>query len=291
MGVTIHYSFAKSPKYKCQEVIDLVKRMAQEVGFDFIELTETGYGYESVIRNGRTMEVTHRFNEFVADNWTHGRYPEILRDQERNPDAYRTKRFGVIVHPPQTESFEVMFQRDKNGKWFSSSFCKTQPFSKEDPSISVHVHVWIITVLELIQKNIMPVEISDEGDFAPKKIKDSDREYWRKLKAKGYTDYEAYYEKEFKPYQVETLIEAFGENLALIQSLGQMLRNQSFDGVEGMKLQTTTKLGDDQLKSTGMAQGDHFVYTMFEKGKTVMQEVSKTDRKIVIPVEIEDLSE
>lgn len=288
MGITIHHTITRISKDQAQSCIELTKKMAEEVGFDFVEIEEPGYNYIERMRN-QHGKITHRWSSFVADDWSHGWYPKIREGLKDNPEAYRTKRFGVLVHPPMTESFEMVFTPDQDKKYSTHAFCKTQPFSNDDPSVCAMVHVWVIAVLETIKHNITKkIDIDDEGDFAPKIITDGDRKWWAELKEKGSTDYLHYYENEFKPYQLETLMESFGENLALINAIGGQLVEAGWGDniVQGMPI-TIPGPKAENIKSVGLlTPGDQYVYMLYEKCKVIMKTVSKTSRKITMPCPI-----
>lgn len=290
MGICINYRLETSTitEEQAKETVALTKRMAQEAGFDFTEIEESGLVYieETPWIDGKT----NKKRQFVGNDWHYGLYPQIRMDAMRSEDSYRTRRFGIIVNPPNTESFTMEWTGCEDGRYFMPfAFTKTQPFSGEDPAINAQSHIWIISVLVTIKKNIIPeLYINDESDFFVEEPDEKTLKYWRELKEQGKTDYEARHREYIKDnFSLKRLMESFGESLAMIQAIGGQLQQQFGAGnvVTGAHIETH-KVVEDSVKSTGTADGNKYIYRMFEKARIILEEVGTTPRRVAIPVDV-----
>lgn len=282
MGITISYrtkpedlTLTKEQKEEC---VELTKGMAKEAGFNFIEVQEDGY-----LCMTKTTDIKGKIIDWDAHFVDTNSHPQI-RMHAIKQGAELTTRTGVVVHPPNTESFSMMFLKTKEGYMLEGNKCKTQPFSGEDPNINAMSHIWIISLLTLIKQNIIKeIYINDEGNFY---ISEEDREHWKK----SYEEGEPWAEKylDIESYKLENLEDAFATNLQLIETISEQLQDEFGAGnVEtGMTIETRT-VADENVKSQGVARDDQYLYRIFEQGKTILEEVSKTQRTITIPIELQ----
>lgn len=253
MGLGISYDASEcgASNEALDAAIDSVKRLAAQAGYSYFETRETGIA---------TFRTTDNGLNFASDR-NDGAHP-ILRAALRKSmgGCFESACWELVVSPPGVESFCLRGIRGAAGEWRvkSDGVTKTTPFTNDNVMENFSSHVWIITALQLVKKEIPWLKIED------------DLRYYH-----GGTDEKS----------AERLFRAMHITQDAAREIDRAMNSGEIQLTEVVSL--TPPAPDDAVISTGhLLQDGDYQYCTYDHGRLIMMGAQPCPKKVIMLVDV-----